>query len=112
MTTRTAWTFHRLTPERWDDLEALFGERGACGGCWCMAGRLSRSRWEAQKGAGNKGAFKRLVTSGGMPGVLAHVGGRLVRGRATGGLSRSGPLSRAETRRRRAGVVDLVPVHR
>ena len=25
-----------LTPDRWDDFETLFGERGACGGCWCM----------------------------------------------------------------------------
>ncbi|HEB84575.1 MAG TPA: N-acetyltransferase, partial [Bacteroidetes bacterium] len=25
-----------LSPERWGDFEALFGERGACGGCWCM----------------------------------------------------------------------------
>jgi len=24
--------FHPLTPERWRDFEALFGERGACGG--------------------------------------------------------------------------------
>jgi GNAT superfamily N-acetyltransferase len=78
MKTRTAWTFHRLTPERWDDLEALFGERGACGGCWCMVWRRSRSRFEAQKGEGNKGAFRRLVKSGGMPGVLAYVGGQPV----------------------------------
>jgi hypothetical protein len=29
--------FHELTSERWGDLEALFGERGACGGCWCVS---------------------------------------------------------------------------
>ena len=28
--------FHPLTPRRWVDFEQLFGERGACGGCWCM----------------------------------------------------------------------------
>ena len=32
-----------LTPERWADLEELFGENGACGGCWCMWWRLKRS---------------------------------------------------------------------
>jgi hypothetical protein len=25
-----------LTAERWGDLETLFGEHGAYGGCWCM----------------------------------------------------------------------------
>jgi hypothetical protein len=32
--------FHPLTPERWHDLEQLFGTRGACGGCWCMWWRV------------------------------------------------------------------------
>src|SRR5215831_13148559 len=41
------------TPSRWADLEALFGERGACGGCWCMVWRLSRKEWLAGEGAGN-----------------------------------------------------------
>lgn len=31
-----AYEFHPLTPGRRDDLETLFGSRGACGGCWCM----------------------------------------------------------------------------
>jgi len=33
-----------LTPARWKDLEALFGERGACGGCWCMFWRLQKGK--------------------------------------------------------------------
>lgn len=37
-----------------------------------MAWRLGRSEWEAGKGAGNKRAFKKLVTSGKPPGVLAY----------------------------------------
>jgi GNAT superfamily N-acetyltransferase len=28
--------FYPLTKHRWTDFEQLFGERGACGGCWCM----------------------------------------------------------------------------
>ncbi len=28
--------FQPVTAERWQDLEALFGESGAYGGCWCM----------------------------------------------------------------------------
>jgi len=68
----TKLTFRPLTAARWPHLEALFGERGACGGCWCMAWRRRRSAWEKGKGAGNKGALKRLVEAGPPPGVLAY----------------------------------------
>ena len=66
--------FRVATPSRWKDVETLFGERGACGGCWCMVWRLPRRDWDAGKGAGNKRAFKKVVTSGGRPGVLAYDG--------------------------------------
>jgi GNAT superfamily N-acetyltransferase len=65
--------FHPLTADRWTDLEALFGARGACGGCWCMTWRLPRARFEEGKGAGNRAAFRRRVRSGPPPGVLAYV---------------------------------------
>jgi len=68
--------FHPLTPERWRDFEALFGERGACGGCWCMWQRLKRSQYETQKGARNKRAMKRLVEDGHMPGIIAYRDGQ------------------------------------
>ena len=32
----TELDFRPLTPDRWKDLEALFGKHGATGGCWCM----------------------------------------------------------------------------
>jgi len=67
-------TVHPLTPERWSDLETLFGSRGACGGCWCMFWRLSRAEFKAAKGAGNRRALKRLVASGIPPGLLAYQG--------------------------------------
>jgi GNAT superfamily N-acetyltransferase len=63
-----------LTPARWKDLEALFGERGACGGCWCMFWRLSRSEFERQKGRGNQQAFRKVVQRGDPPGLLAYDG--------------------------------------
>jgi GNAT superfamily N-acetyltransferase len=65
---------HPLTPDRWNDLEALFGERGACGGCWCMWWRLKRSEFEKQKGLRNNRAFKKIVASGQVPGLLAYAG--------------------------------------
>lgn len=66
--------FSPLTPRRWRGLETLFGERGACGGCWCMWWRLKRSQFEKQKGQGNKRALKRIVDSGEVPGLLAYAG--------------------------------------
>lgn len=71
-----ALEFHPLTPERWKDLEALFGEQGACGGCWCMWWRLKRSQFEKQKGEGNKRALKKIVDSGEIPGLLAYTNGQ------------------------------------
>lgn len=70
--------FRPLTPERWPDVEKLFGERGACGGCWCMWWRLRRAEYEREKGEGNKKAFKKLVESGAEPGLLAYAGGEPV----------------------------------
>lgn len=67
--------FRLLTPGGWPDLVRLFGERGACGGCWCMWWRLARSRFLQQKGAGNRRAFKRIVDAGEAPGLLAYCDG-------------------------------------
>jgi GNAT superfamily N-acetyltransferase len=67
-----------VTPARWRDLEKLFGPRGACAGCWCMYWRLAHSQFKKQQGAANKRAFKRIVDSGGTPGLLAYVGGEPV----------------------------------
>ncbi len=64
--------FHPLTPQRWQDLEVLFGERGACGGCWCMWWRLSQSEFNRQKGVGNREAMKKIVESGQVPGIMAY----------------------------------------
>ena len=66
--------FFPVTPSRWADLEALFGERGACGGCWCMTWRLSRNEFQAGKGAGNRRLLRKLVASGKKPGILGYVG--------------------------------------
>jgi GNAT superfamily N-acetyltransferase len=70
----TAIVFAPLTPERWPDLEALFGPRGACAGCWDMWWRLPRAEFDRLKGEGNKHAFRALVAADVVPGVLAYVG--------------------------------------
>jgi GNAT superfamily N-acetyltransferase len=64
--------FHPLTPERWDDLEQLFGAKGACGGCWCMWWRIPRSLFNRQKGETNRQSLRALVEEGRVPGILAY----------------------------------------
>ena len=70
--------FEPLTSNRWADFERLFGQRGACGGCWCMTPRLSRSEYERNKGEGNRKAMRALVESGRVPGLLAYLEGEPV----------------------------------
>jgi GNAT superfamily N-acetyltransferase len=75
---REALKFNPLTSERWVDLEKLFGQHGASGGCWCMWWRLPRSEFTRNCGERNKEAFKRIVDSGNVPGILAYVWGQPV----------------------------------
>lgn len=65
---------HPLTMQRWPDIEKLFGKRGACGGCWCMYWRVTRHQFASRKGSGNKRAFKRILSKGGVPGLIAYAG--------------------------------------
>ncbi|MFD3504211.1 GNAT family N-acetyltransferase [Streptomyces sp. NPDC058678] len=65
-----------LTPGRWQDLEELFGPRGACGGCWCMWWRLSRSVYNAAKGDANRAALRAIVDGGDVPGILMYDDGQ------------------------------------
>jgi GNAT superfamily N-acetyltransferase len=70
--------FHPVTASRWRDLETLFGERGACGGCWCMYWRLTSAQFKELKGAGNRQAMQQLIQSGVEPGLLAYAAGQPV----------------------------------
>ena len=63
---------HPVTPERWEDLEQLFGPRGAIGGCWCMWWRIKRKDFEQQQGQGNRDAMCSIVESGRVPGIIAY----------------------------------------
>ena len=69
---------HPLTPERWRDLEKLFGPNGAMGGCWCMWFRQTNKDYEKNKGERNRQLFKAVVENGSQPGVLAYFNGRPV----------------------------------
>ncbi|MBX9600736.1 MAG: GNAT family N-acetyltransferase [Bryobacteraceae bacterium] len=64
--------YRPLTQETWPDFVDLFGAKGACGGCWCMAWRRTRADFENGKGAGNRRAMKNLVDRGREPGILLY----------------------------------------
>jgi GNAT superfamily N-acetyltransferase len=71
-------TFKPVALDRWADFEALFGKRGACGGCWCMWWRIKRSDFERRKGDGNRRAMRALMKAGEVPGILAYTEGQPV----------------------------------
>jgi len=64
--------FRPLTPERWPDLEKLFGDRGASAGCWCMFWRLPRSEFNRLSRDGHKKAFRNIVQANEPTGILAY----------------------------------------
>jgi len=74
-TTTPTIDWRPLTGERWDDLERLFGPKGAVGGCWCMLWRCPRKTFDADKGEGNRRAMNALVEGGQVPGILVYRGG-------------------------------------
>jgi GNAT superfamily N-acetyltransferase len=67
--------FHPATPDRWADVEALFGARGACGGCWCQAWRKTSKEFRADTGEKNRRSLKKIIERGGEPGILAYIDG-------------------------------------
>jgi len=75
MSAKSGLVIEPLTPERWPDLEALFGERGAYGGCWCMYWRLRSSEWSRSTKAANKAGLRALTRRGPPPGLIACVDG-------------------------------------
>ena len=72
-------TFEPLNRSNWSKFVALFGERGACGNCWCMYYRLNKSDFtEGKLDNGNKNAMKELVWSGAATGVLGFYEGKAI----------------------------------
>jgi GNAT superfamily N-acetyltransferase len=62
-----------LTPNLWPALEDLFGDNGACNGCWCMYWRIGKAYGKRPR-AKNKRAFHEIVKKGPPPGLLAFDG--------------------------------------
>lgn len=62
--------FKQLMQKTWGDFEKLFGEKGACAGCWCMYWRLQNKEYEKNKGAGNKKLMRNLVNKNEQIGLI------------------------------------------
>lgn len=69
---KSLFRFYPVTKENWKDFENLFGEKGACAGCWCMYWRMRRKDYDAQRGSKTKRKMKSLVNGGNIPGLLAY----------------------------------------
>ena len=68
-------SFRPLTPSIWESLLELFGEKGACGGCWCMTWRLVSKEYEKNKGARNRELLYQLVKNNEPLGIVAFEDG-------------------------------------
>ena len=72
-------TFEPLTKSNWNKFISLFGEKGACGNCWCMYYRLSQSRFrEGKTENGNKEAMKKIVWDNKPSGILGFYEGQAI----------------------------------
>ncbi|MBK9192199.1 MAG: GNAT family N-acetyltransferase [Crocinitomicaceae bacterium] len=68
-----------LSEKNWNLFEELFGEKGACGGCWCMHFRLPKQEWEhGKKNYGNKQKMLALVNNQKPTGILALINDKAV----------------------------------
>jgi len=60
-----------LTEDNWNLFEELMGEKGGCGGCWCMLFRLSSKEFVTNKYEGHKNLMHKIVIGGRPTGMLA-----------------------------------------
>jgi GNAT superfamily N-acetyltransferase len=67
-----------LTPERWDDLAALFSEGGDPKWCWCQYFRVRGLDWSNSTAGSNRERLRDLTTAGPPPGLIAYRDGRAV----------------------------------
>lgn len=65
--------FESLTTANWKKFEALMGEKGGCGNCWCMFFRLPYKDFQENKPDGNKKMMRQLVNKGKPQGLIASM---------------------------------------
>jgi GNAT superfamily N-acetyltransferase len=66
-------SFHTLTIDRWKDFESLFGDKGACAGCWCMYWFMGKKEYDEKRSDGRtKKEMRKLVKNNIKPGIIAY----------------------------------------
>lgn len=60
-----------IRPADWDGFTSVMGEKGGCGGCWCMLWRLPKKQMDAGMGDENRRRMKALFDDGHVPGLVA-----------------------------------------
>jgi hypothetical protein len=66
-----------VTRSNWNKLVQLFGERGACGNCWCMYFRLKKADFQEGKiNDINKHALKEIIFDDRPAGLMAIYDGQ------------------------------------
>jgi GNAT superfamily N-acetyltransferase len=65
-----------LTPERFPDMENVFGERGVARRCFCMYWRRPKGGFGDDRD--NRDRFADIASGGPPPGLLGYIGGRPV----------------------------------
>jgi GNAT superfamily N-acetyltransferase len=71
--------FEPLTRSNWDKFVGLFGEKGACGNCWCMYYRLFHKDFvDGKEDDGNKKAMKKIVWDNKPVGILGFYEGQAI----------------------------------
>ena len=85
-------TIRPIARDDWRLIEQLFGERGACGGCWCMYWHAppGNAAWESMKGSPNRDALKAMIAKGDCSAVIA------IDGAVPVGWCRAGPVESFE----------------
>lgn len=67
------FTVHPASPDRWEDLERLFGDEGAYKGCWCAFWRLRQKDFQAASDADRREVLcERVRACDPPPGLLAY----------------------------------------
>ena len=67
-----------LTVDNWHLFEEVMGEKGGCGGCWCMYFKLSAKDFPNDKYEGHKGRMYDLVKAAKPTGLIATYNKRAV----------------------------------
>jgi len=65
--------FDQLTSSTLKKFEAVMGEKGGCGNCWCMYFRLPYKTFQENKPDGNKKLMKQLVKKDRPQGLIASI---------------------------------------